>query len=45
MPAVAWWFLAICAMVGMFVACVIAVSAGVRLVELALARRRQKPAE
>ena len=42
MPAAVWWVLAIGAMVGMFVACVIAVSVGVRLLELALARRRQR---
>ena len=45
MPAAVWWFLATCAMAGMFVACVIAVSVGVRFLELALARRRQKQAE
>ena len=41
MPAAAWWFLAISAMVGLFVACVVVVTVGVRLLVLALARRRQ----
>jgi hypothetical protein len=42
MPAAVWWTIAIVAMVGMFAACVIAVSVGLRLFENALARRRRR---
>lgn len=42
MPAAVWWTIAIAAMVGMFAACVLLVVAGVRVLENALARRRQR---
>jgi hypothetical protein len=45
MPAAVWWVIAVGAMVGMFAACVILVAVGVRMLENALARRRQRPSE
>ena len=45
MPAAVWWILAIGAMVGLFAACVVVVAVGLRLLESAFARRRQRPSE
>jgi hypothetical protein len=42
MPAAVWWTIAILSMVGMFAACVIVVAVGLRVLENALARRRQR---
>jgi len=42
MSTVVWTVLAVGAIVGMFVACVLVVTAGVRLLENALDRRRRK---
>jgi hypothetical protein len=43
MATAVWTVLAIGAMTGMFVACILAVTVGVRLLENRLARRRQNP--
>lgn len=45
MPTAVWWVVAVGAMVGMFAACVLLVAVGVRVLENALARRRQRPSE
>ena len=45
MPAAVWWVLAIAAMAGMFAACVIVVSVGLRALENARARRQQRATE
>ena len=42
MPAAVWWTIAILAMAGMFAACVIAVAIVLRVLENALAKRRQR---
>jgi len=42
MPAAVWLIFAVTAMVGIFVACVLVVAAGVRVLEGALERRRRK---
>jgi heme exporter protein D len=44
MPAAVWLAFAVTAMVGIFVACVLVVAAGVRVLEGVLARRRRNPA-
>jgi hypothetical protein len=43
MATAVWTVLAIGAMAGMFAACILAVTVGVRLLENMLARRRQNP--
>ena len=43
MSTAVWTVFAVGAMVGIFVSCVVVVTAGVRVLENALAKRRQKP--
>jgi len=44
MPAALWMVFAVTAMVGLFVACVLVVTAGIRVLENAIDRRRRKSA-
>ena len=44
MATAVWTVFAVAAMVGIFTGCVMAVAAGIRVLESALAKRRQKQA-